>query len=243
MATLDLNSLEEMPEVDSDTASVRTETALAPSTLYNQSGIEADMNASDVRIPRINLLQKSSELAEEDGWNPGDIAFAKEVKLVPFGSAAKVSFLHLRRQYQQHLEWGSQEKPLVYDTREEVFANGGSLQYNAANEYRPIAHLTMLIEQPADADESDEAYFPLAFDGKQYSLAMWTVGSSAYTSVAKELMTAASIFLKDGIHKVAWELTVENKKSGTNSFMVPKVKQAGKHSPEFVEFLEALLPR
>ena len=242
MATINLTELESIADTASPTPGV-SNTALAP-RIASPLGIEADVDASDVRIPRINLIQKSSELAEVEGWAPGDIAFAKEVRLLPFGQTGKVTFLHLRRQFQQYLPWGSTDRPQVFNTREEVEAAGGSTAFKAANEYRPIAHLTMLIEQPeisGDDSSALESYFPLTFNGKNYSLAMWTVGSTAYNNVAKELISAASMFLRNGIHRVAWELSVRKERSGTNTFMVPSIKRAGAHSPEMVEFIEQLL--
>lgn len=240
MAKINLAELETRADEQEDLATVAPSMAIgAPRP--SVTGIEADVNASDIRIPRINLVQKSSELADVEGWSPGDIAFAKEVKIIPFGATGIVSFLHLRRQYQENLPYGSGETPKVFNTREEVFANGGSLSYQADNEYRPIAHLTMLVELPEGASDADEAYFPLAFNGKSYGMAVWTVASSAYNSVAKELITAAAVFLKTGIHKVAWELSVQKKKAGTNTYMVPVIKQHGKHSPEMIEFIESLM--
>lgn len=241
MPTLSLDDLHDEATV-ADTGS--TGTALATPGQYRQlGGIEADTTAADVKLPRVNVLQKSSELADVEGWNAGDIAFAKAVKLVPVGQTGRVTFLHLKKQYQEVVPYGSDQQPKVFDTREQVFEAGGSIEFNASNEYRPIAHLTLLVEAPEGADDEQDSYFPLSFDGKSYSLAVWTVGSSAYNKVAKTLITAAGYFCREGIHTMAWSLSVEKAKSGTNTYFVPKIVQAGKHSPEFLEFVASLTPK
>lgn len=202
-------------------------------------GVDADVTADDVRLPRINLVQKSSELAELEGWAPGDIAFAKTVKQVAFGEKARVTFLHLRRQFQENLEYGSDIFPKVFNTRNEVLAAGGSFTRKAPNEYRPIAHLTLLVNQP---DNADPSFYPIVGpDGKRYNLAMWTVASTAYTSVAETLISAAQFFLKDGLHKVGWDLTVNKQVSNKNTYYVPGIKQAGAHTPDFQAFVDSIV--
>lgn len=243
MATLNLASLEAAADAVSPSIEQSSVGTSLATRISSPIGIIADLDTSDVRLPRLNLIQKSSELAEVEGWNPGDIAFVKEVKLIPFGQSAKVTFITLHRQFQEYIPWGSDAKPRVFDTREEVEAAGGSTVYKSVNEYRPIAHLTMLIEKPANAGDDSviDSYFPLEFDGKFYSLAMWTISSSAYNRVAVELVRAAKMFMRNGIHRYPWELSVSKEKSGTNTFFTPFIKRAGAHSPEMVEFIEQLL--
>lgn len=247
MATLNLSDLEANAEVVSPAPEVQSTGISTRNTFASLHGIEADLELSDIRIPRVNLVQKSSELSEIEGWSPGDLAFAKEVKLIPFGQSGKVTFIRLKRQYKECLPYGSETMPKVFDTKEEVLAAGGSLNFKAPNEYRPIAHLTMLIEQPQGAEGEDnsalESYFPLSFGGKNYSMAVWTVGSTSYKTVVVELLSAATMFMRNGLHKVAWDLSVskETSKSTKNTYFVAKVKRAGAHSPEMVEFIESLL--
>jgi hypothetical protein len=247
MATLNLSELEANAEVITPVADSSSTGISTRNTFAGLHGIDADLEMSDIRIPRINLVQKSSELAEVEGWSPGDFAFAKEIKLIPFGQSGKVTFIRLKRQYQEALPYGSSETPKVFNTKEEVLAAGGSLNFQAPNEYRPIAHLTMLIEQPpvpeGENDAAIESYFPISFGGKNYSMAVWTVSSTSYKSVVVELLSAATLFMRDGLHKAAWNLSVEKakSKSGTNTYFVAKIKRAGAHSPEMVEFIESLL--
>ena len=243
MATINLASLEAAADAASPATELTTIGKSLTTRIAAPIGIDADLDTSDVRLPRLNLIQKSSELAEVEGWNPGDIAFVKEVKLIPFGQSGKVTFIHLKRQFQEYIPWGSDVRPRVFNTREEVEAAGGSTEFKAVNEYRPIAHFTMLIEKPTTtkSDAVLDSYFPLEFNGKFYSLAAWTVASSAYKRTADQLISAAKMFMRDGIHRYPWELSVEKDKSGTNTFFVPSIKRAGVHSPEMVEFIENLL--
>ncbi len=223
-------------------APVDSSAALAgPIGNFSSAGLDADVALEDVRLPRINVLQKMSELVDEPGYNAGDITFQKEVVVCPFGENLEITFLNLRRQYRENLPWGSDTEARVVNTREEVFAAGGSLKFRAPNEWVPIAHLTCLIKAPANLPEEHEALFPLSFNGDLYAMAIWTVSSSAYTSVASTLMTAVTQFLRDGLWTANWELSVVKKAKDTKVYYVPTIKRRGNHTGDKLDYIKGLL--
>jgi hypothetical protein len=240
MAKLDLSAV---TEIEADVTELVTSTppnlSLAPQSY--SPGISGDVTSDDIKVPRINIVQKMSDALLEAGFAAGEVVYAKEVRLLPLGVAGKVTFLHLQKQFQQKLPYGSDTMPVVVNTEAEVLERGGSLDYDGANPYQPIAHLTCLVEAPDKLTDEQEAFFPFEFDGKFYALAKWTVASTAYKDVAVPLLTAAKFFLKNGLHSISWSLSVRKMTKGSNSWYAPKIVQAGKNSPEFMEFVSSFL--
>ena len=255
MAKMSFNEIEsEKPEtqnvvkdeVTALTAPVDASVALSGSLgNFGSLGIEADVSMDDVRLPRINLLQKMSELVDTPGYSPGDLVFQKEVVLSRFGGTPlEVIFMNLRRQYQEVTPWGSGTEARVVNTREEVFAAGGSLKYKASNEWRPLAHLTCLIKAPEKLNEEHAMLFPFHHDGADYALAMWTVSSSSYTGVATPVITATTQILRDGLWTAKWEIVV-NKKSNDQGavYYTPNAIRKGLLDEGMKAFVSSLMGR
>lgn len=240
------NNAEEVSVVTEETTALAApkETSVAqlgPLGNFSAAGVDADVALEDVRLPRINVLQKMSELVDTPGFNPGDVVFQKEVVLASVGEPLEATFCNLRRQYRENLPWGSDQEARVVNTREEVFALGGSLKFRAPNEWVPIAHLTMLVKAPEKVAEEHPEYFPLSHGGSSYAMAMWTVSSSAYTAVANTLITAATQFLRDGLWTAKWDLSVIKKTKDSKVYYVPTIKRSGSHEGDDLAFIKSLM--
>ncbi len=247
MASIDLTADDTVVE-DETTASASPAALTAPaaSSLAVSApltgGVVGDFSSKDIKVPRLNVVQKMSDDLIELGHSPGDVAYNREVKYIPFGKSGLVTVLGLVRQYQQKIPYGTKDViPDIVDTEEEVYAKGGTLAYDGVNVYQPIAHITCLVEATDAVTEDHEAYFPFEHGDKLYALAKWTVASTAYKDVAVPLISAAKLYLRDGLHKVKWKLSVRKKTNGQNSWFAPSLVQAGKNSPEFIEFAAGFL--
>lgn len=202
--------------------------------------------SEDVRLPRVNLIHKTSgeELIEQFGI--GAFTLAKQVLLAKAGKPFACTVLRARKNYQQKLPFGSEERPNVFNTPEEVIANGGSLNTrdkDSGQFYQPQAHIQLVIPAPEGVSEEDLAHFPYEFKGVSYALAIWTVSSSAYTSVGKELATlkTSNKVMREALYNGA--LTVQSRKetSGQFNWQVPVLKFVGKNDPELAQFFAGLL--
>ena len=202
------------------------------------NGIEGEVSRNDIKLPRINLVQKVGDLSNL--FTPGVFLFNKEVILSNGKTPFEVTVLRLRKQYQQDLPYGSEELPQTYDTADEVLANGGSLKWGDDNYFKEIAHVQVVMEKPSDCPPELEGLFPYSFQDKDYGVAIWTLTGSAFTSAGKTLITAAYTLLKAGLHTGKFAVTAEIKKNAKNSWYAPLFKFAGKHSPEAVEFFGSI---
>jgi hypothetical protein len=205
-------------------------------------GVEGEVLADDIRLPRINLVQKVGQLA--DSFHPGSIVFEKSVVLTEGKEPIELIPLRIKTQYQRKRVWGSEEEPEVYDTSAEVIAAGGSLEYGDENYFERIAHIQVALKLPdsVNQDENPEVLdlFPFQNEDGLYALAMWTLASSGFTAVAKPLLTAASGLLRHGLWNGRYKVTSELRRNAANSWYAPSIRFAGKNSPEDADFFRSI---
>ena len=215
-------------------------------------GISGDYQEGDFRLPRINIVQSVGPLSED--FEAGSIVLNKDMILLPASEDPKiwsaplnVTVLNAKKQFQENIEYGSDEMPETVETLEEVTARGGWLDWrnDAPPPWRPILTALLLIEAPTDA-LADE-FSIQGPDGKAYELALWTMKGTSYSRAGKAINTAARFALRNKdtglpeLHKGKWTLQVRREKLGTNLVFVPRLRQHGKHADEFIAFITTLL--
>lgn len=210
------------------------------------SGVVGEVSMSDIKLPRLNLVQKVGALA--DTFQPGSIVFEKTYVLSNGKPEQSLDFtpLQFRKQYQRKTAWGegdSSEQPEVYDTAEEVRRAGGSFQYGDDNYFQEIAHIAFAVKLPENLEAGDEIFdlFPYQFADSLYAVAMWTVASSSYTALGKRILTDSAMTLRNGLHTGHYMLCSEIRKNAKNSWYVPRAAFAGRHTPEAAEFFASII--
>jgi hypothetical protein len=201
----------------------------------------------DVRLPRINLVQKVSDTELVKNFGIGSFVLAREVKLSDGETPVSLTALQAAKDYVQKLPFDSGESPAIFRSEEEVINSGGSLNYKdyeTGNFFQPRAHIEFAIAAPDDVSEVEAALFPYEYDGKPYALAIYTVASSAYTSLAKELATmrSANKVLRQGLRYGNLRMTAEIRKKNTRTWYVPVARFDGANSPELIQFFESIEP-
>lgn len=203
-------------------------------------------NRGDVRLPRINLIHKTSKSELVEKFGIGSFAFDQLVKISDGVTPIVVVALRMAKDYCQKLPFGSPENPAIFDTPEQVIASGGSLNYKdfkSGNFFGPRAHIEFVVESPEGISDEELSLFPYEFEGKHYGSGLMTVSSSAYTSVAKELATLRSrnFAMKQGLLYGRLNLTSETRKDAQRDWKVPVIKFAEPTPAAMVEFLKGLL--
>jgi hypothetical protein len=225
-----------------ETENVETSTALAK-PLPQFTG---DWDYNDTRIPRLNLVHKTSDGEMIERFGIGAFCFNKEIKLSDGKTPLLVTALRAGKDFIQKLPFGDPEMPLVFKSKDEVLANGGSFnKKDAANRtyYIPRAHIQFIVRMPEDTDEEGSAMFPYEHDGHQYGMAILTVSSSAYTATAVELATlcAHNSVMRKGMPYGKLELTSSPRVSPRYSWLVPQIQFAGANKEDFIKFVEGLM--
>lgn len=209
-----------------------------------------DWDREDVRLPRINLIHKTSDGEMIEKFGIGSFAFNKEVKLSDGKTPVIVTALRAAKDYVQKLPFSSQATPAICKTVEEVRAKGGSFNYDDYTGkddspfFQPRAHIELITALPdaSKGDEAAESLFPYEFNGTKYGRAILTVSSSAYTSVAKELATLTNHnqIMRKGLRFGRLELTSETRKKADLDWKIPVIKFVGENSADLVAFFEGL---
>jgi|SRR5882724_165309 len=246
-ASVDNGGLTRVSEETTDSKAVAVREDRAPALANGDQAFAGAWDRDDIRLPRINLVHKTSDNELIKKFGIGGFCFNKEVKLSD-GEAPGITVVAVRaaKDYVQKLPYGSPEMPAVFKNADEVEANGGSLNYKDAdsgNFFGPRAHIQLLIAAPEGASDADLALFPYDFNGKAYGFAILTVASSAFTSVGKELATLCNNnkVMRKGMRYGALALTSEIRKNAKNSWHIPVIKFTGENDAKLVEFIEGLL--
>tara|TARA_R100000742_G_C4279514_1_gene104312 strand:- start:765 stop:1559 length:795 start_codon:yes stop_codon:yes gene_type:complete len=216
----------------------RAELAITEQQL-NDAGLAGEFDQKDINLPRINLVAKTSGLVDE-GFTPGAIVLNKEVTLVKKDTPLRVIVTSLVKQYQEVVDYGAEELPKTFNTEQEVYAEGGSLEWGSPNQYRPLAHITMLIEAPEGLDDHELELFPYQNGDKHYAMAIYTASKSAYGPTAKEVTTYAAFAKGAGIWTTAFYLTSKLRTEGDVSWFTPSLKRAGRLDADELGFIESV---
>ena len=214
--------------------------------LSSTEDMQGDWNRSDIRLPRINLIHKTSDNKLIKSFGIGAFAYDKEVKLSDGETPIEVTCLVATKDYVQKLPFGDSETPATFKSAKEVTDNGGSLNYKDAdngNYFQERAHLQLVVAMPEGVDETGEALFPYEFEGKAYGMALMTVVSSAFTSVGKEIATLRNNnkVMRRGLWFGKLALTSEVKTNTKNSWHIPVVKYAGEVPADLAAFYHSLI--
>jgi len=205
----------------------------------NDAGLAGDFDQSDINLPRINLVAKTSALVDE-GFTPGAVVLNKEATLSLKDKPLRIIVTAMVKQFQEDVEWGAEDLPKVFNTEEEVYEAGYSLDWGSPNMCRPIAHITMLVEAPEGLEEDALELFPYENDGKYYAMAIYTASKSAYKPTAKEIATYATFAKGQGVWTTAWNFTSKLRTEGDVSWFTPSMKRAGRLEADELKFIESI---
>jgi hypothetical protein len=244
----------EAEEVQQETTQATTSQAVVPykprpvaTALQQADDFSGEWLRTDVRLPRINLVQKVSDNELVRNFGIGAFTLAREVKLSDGETPLIITALAVVKDLVQKIPFDSGESAAIFRTEEEVINAGGSLNYKdveSGNYFQPRAHIEIAIGAPEGLDDNELALFPFDYEGTPFALALYTVASSAYTSFAKELATfrSANKVLRQGLRYGNLRLTAETRKRNTKSWFVPVARFNGANSPELIEFFETIEP-
>ncbi len=209
---------------------------------------DENIPASDLKLPRLNIVQKVGELS--NNFAGGTVVLDGNLTLVdaPKGPAESAAFRFLviglqDKRFVEKVEGGLRGNSFTKE--EEVVKAGGTLDYNEAKAsngakplYQTMVTAMVIIEKP---DSVNPNAFPIEYNGKKYALALYSMKGTSYTNAAKHLYTARKFGnCKNGFRFGWWTMT-SRLKAAANSYFIPTVRQQEESTPEFRAFLGTLL--
>jgi hypothetical protein len=220
-----VNDVQQLPAV------VQPATVSTVVASNQNNDVQGEINLSDLRLPRLNLVQRTGDLPDKFGF--GEFILNKTCVL---GRPLEFIALSLKKQYQEKRPYGDTERGAVYDTIDQVREHGGVIGFGDY-QFSELAHVFMLVKQPdnLESDKDAEAVvdlFMYEIAGAKWAPVIYSVGRSSYTSLGKALLTARQFMLRKGLWTGRWTLDSEIQKGPKGTWSIPVPKFKGKLSDE-----------
>lgn len=198
--------------------------------------LQGDWNISDINIPRVNLVQKMSPTSED--FKLGTFLFDKTIPVTNEQTErAEIVVLTLKKYYEEDKAYGDGELPVRFDTEQQAKDAGYFHKWDKtadqdALRYSERADAVLLLPVPLEHAHYEH-------NGVGYVKGLLTLKGTSYKSCAKILATAFVNPSLDGKgYKVKWEFGSQKMTSKSISWYVPVAFNRGKHTDEFVQWLE-----
>lgn len=247
-------SFEEIEATPVETAIVaRPETAIALPLISDPSkGLIGEWTAADIRLPRLNLVNKSGDLS--NNFTPGTWVLQKEHQISNVlkdnkekGESIKVIGVRMSKQYQENIPYDERESTptRVFDSATEVRGVNGLVNYKKGVGYfSEIAHIEFFVQEPEGLSEDAEALFFYTFGDHKYARVIYTASSTAFSAIAITMASAtargghlATVGLIGGF----WDLGSVLTKNLKNSWWSPTLRSAGLVEDSAREEIAALI--
>ncbi len=207
--------------------------------------VSGEVETSDIAYPQLKLAQSVGPLMEDFNRTPGEIVLKNEINLWmpntnPPSAPVRISVLKAEKVFIEDTENGSDVKPRYFNTKEEADAAGLRTEWENGEkpEVSPLLRTVILIEESDKTEGRPEFYITMG--GKNYALAVWSIGGTAYRAAAREIITESQQSLRTGLHKGIFGVSAVKVKGKANSYWTPQVKLLGTHSPEVVAEIEKM---
>ena len=216
--------------------SKKNELATESANALSTGALPDTIDASDIDIPRINVVQKTSDITCRDGEPApyGSLVLDKSIVLSQPETPIKVIPLIATKQWREDIPYDSDDVPRLAGSEVEKNPFALDSEYNLLE----FAEITFLFE----GNEDDVEAFPLPLGKKNYAMGRINVAKDAYRQTFKRLATFAVFNKKTPIHTRLWNLTSSAITRGKYSWFAPSltITQA-EPSEEVVSFVEGFI--
>lgn len=253
MATITFDEVQTTTESKQLTATQPESNALANITTTSalaEKGLVGDWSASDTRLPRINLVNKTGVLADQ--FTPGSWVLDKQHQISKIdptdkkkGVPVRVIALQMLKQYQENIPYDERENTPVrlFNSAAQVREAGGTVHWTrGAGFFSEIATVEFLIQGIEElSEEAESLFYNIDGDGKRYTRAVATFASTAFSGVAVPLATSLRTHLAAcGLKGGQWDLGSVIMTKADKSWWTPTIRSAGLVTPAQKELVDSL---
>ena len=196
--------------------------------LSTVNDISATLEQSDIDIPRVNVVQKTSDISGPDG-KPlpyGSLVLNKSHILAEPEEPIQVVPLLAQKAWREDIPYDSDEIPRIANTAEEKH------EISVASDYPMLefAELTLLFKGGDDVET-----FPFPIGDNNYALGRINVAKDAYRQTFKRLATFAVFNKKTPIHSRIWNFQSSAISRGKYSWFAPSLTITNEEPDKAVE--------
>ena len=204
---------------------------IAPATgLTIASAFNSQFNAEDFRVPRLNCIQKMSEIK----GTPGELVLDRKSAIVRAGNKLPVTIVSIAKSWTEKVPFDSEYTPRVVRNFDEVADLKASSNYDII----PRADIVLLVpHDPVNTSIDDEEaaeLFPFAIGENVYQLASLTVQSFAYDYTFKIVNSFHVGNPGVGLQDLVWNLSATLIERGKYSWYAPVLGRTTQKTPEDV---------
>ena len=202
-----------------------TEIAVADTTaLANPSSNDFVIDAEDIDIPRLSVIQKMST----SDFDHGSLVIDKAHEIITRETKIGCIILGATKKWKEDIDFDSDEMPQIVGTKEEADVLKRESEYNILE----FAELFLMFAQPEGSDD-DEA-FPYPIGDNNYCIGKLYVQKDAYRKTYKSLMTFAAFNRGMSLGSRLWNFESQIMSKGKYSWYVPTLTVTKDLVPEAV---------
>ena len=182
-----------MSKKQEETATALAEAPKNGLTATNASGI--DISPSDIDVPRVNVVQKTSEIEAP----LGAVVLDKQHVLSLADETIPVTVLSVLKGWRENIDYDSDEIPRVAHTQEEA----DQIKANSEYDMLEFAEITILFKKPEGSD--NDAAYPFPIGNDNYAIGRLNTAKDAYRQTFKRLATFAAFNPKASLQHRLWD--------------------------------------
>ena len=214
--------------------SAKTETAVAviekpAAEIIKPEEHNLAFNSQDIDIPRLNVIQKMSEIKGPIGA----VVLDQDAVLLEAEQKTPVIVLGATKRWKENVPFGEDYMPKFASTQ----AEANELASQSSYEVIEFAEIVLLIPQVGE----DDTLFPYPIGETNYQIGRITVQKDAYRLTYKRLYTFQSFNPTVQVASRLWNFGTELMSKGKYSWYVPTLTITKLEAPkEAVEFAKVL---
>jgi hypothetical protein len=179
--------------------------------IANESGLM--MDANDIDIPRINLVQKTSDIEAP----VGSVVIDKKHVLLKPDEPTEAIVLMAVKGWREDIPYDDDGIPRIAYTPEDMQAIASQSEYDMLE----FAEITLMFKQPENC-ENEEAY-PFPIGNHQYAIGKINVAKDAYRQTYKRLATFAAFNKSVPLQNKLWNFESSLMTKGKYSWYAPSL--------------------
>lgn len=203
-----------------NTELANTETTELSTSVGGLDGIDA----SDIDIPRINVVQKTSDIE----FDTGSVVIDKSHELAAADEKVPVIVLSAAKKWREDVPFDDDVMPKYADTKEEAAALASESDYDVIE----WADITLLFPQPEG--NTDEEAYPFPIGDTNYAIGRINVAKDAYRKTYKALATFSVFNKTTPLISRVWTFESQIMSRGKYSWYVPTLSVSPQKTPQEV---------
>jgi len=188
---------------------------------------EFQIEAEDIDIPRLNVVQKTSQM----DYGVGSLVLDKSHEILPADTQGECIVLRAQKMWREDIPFDEKEMPQIATDR------AGMEDIKSESDWPIIefAEIALLFPQPADSEDTDAYPYPIG--DTNYALGKLNVAKDAYRKTYKALATFAAFNRGLPLHSRIWHFESQVMSRGKYSWYIPTLSVTKEPTPEpVVEF-------